>query len=62
MKNIAFLKHIYYYLKGNNLFTVSPYDSKPLLYWGEEIGHTEMTREEFTALVLLGEVVKIGEL
>ncbi|MBF31896.1 MAG: hypothetical protein CL529_12065 [Aequorivita sp.] len=62
MTNIAFYELVYFYPRGGNIFTTRPYDKTPLLYWGEEIGHTEMTRKQFTALVLNGEIVRIGEL
>ena len=62
MENIAFLKHVYFYPKGGNIFIVSPYDETPLLFWGEDIGYTEMTRKQFTALVISKDIVKIGEL
>lgn len=59
--NISFLQHVYYYPQGNTIFITKPYED-PVLYWGEEIGYTEMTRKEFTSLVLNGDIVKIGEL
>lgn len=60
--NIQFLACVYYYVRGDNLFVSQPYSKMPWLYWGEEIGYTEMTRKQFTALVIKGEIVKIGEL
>lgn len=60
--NIAFYELVYYYVRGDKLFTTKPYQSTPHLYWGEEIGWTKMERKEFTLLVLAGELVRVGEL
>lgn len=62
MENIAFLKTIYYYPKGDNLCLSPPYDSCPWLYWGEALGFTEMTRKQFTACIINGDLVRICEL
>jgi len=62
MTSIAFLHLVYYYPKGNSIFITKPFDKKPTLFWGESIGWTEMERKDFTALVLSGDIVRIGEL
>jgi hypothetical protein len=62
MTNISFLYLVYYYTKGNSIFITKPYDEKPMLFWGENIGWTEMERKDFTSLVLSGVIVRIGEL
>jgi hypothetical protein len=61
MTNIQFLRCVYYYVDGNALFISPPYEKKPWLDWGGEL-YTEMTRKEFTSLVLSGHIVKVGEL
>jgi hypothetical protein len=62
MTNIQFLRCVYYYVKGDSLFISPPYEKKPWLFWGDELGYTELTRKQFTSLVIAGAIVKIGEL
>lgn len=62
LENIAFLQVIYYYPKGGNLFLSPPYDSTPWLFWGKVLGYTEMTRKQFTACIINGDIIRICEL
>lgn len=62
MTNIAFFKTVYYYPKGGNLFLAPPYDSHVVLDWGKQLGFTEMTRKQFTACIINGDIIRICNL
>ena len=62
LESIAFLQVVYYYPKGANLFLSPPHDEAPWLFWGDKLGYTEMTRKQFTAFIVNGDLVRICEL
>lgn len=60
--NIQFLQCVYYYVDGGTFFTSKPFGENPWLFWGKEVGYTEMTRREFISLTLKGHIIKICDL